>query len=501
MKEGGFHLLFSELIEGQTCLAAGGNQQVEISGIAYDSRQVQPGFLFVAVEGFTTDGHRYVEQAISRGAVAVVVQKEIPLPSGIAYARVPDSRLALALLSARFYDYPSRKLKVIGVTGTNGKTTTTHLVAAIYRAAGHKVGLIGTIANRIGDRVLPVVHTTPESLDLQKLLAEMVAEQVTVAVMEVSSHALALKRVAGCSFDAGVFTNITQDHLDFHRDMDDYLAAKTILFRELGKDDKPAVAIINVDDSRAKKIVAATSVPVFTYGLSLKAQVKARDVKVTPRGASFTVISPWGKRPVNLKLTGYFNVYNALAAVTAAVAAGIPLSLAVEALESVEGVPGRFELVDRGQDFTVVVDYAHTPDGLKNILTTARAITPGRLITVFGCGGDRDTSKRPLMGEIAARLSDLAVITSDNPRTEDPGRIIAQVEEGVRRVRSDYRVVPDRREAIRFALGVAAPGDTVIIAGKGHENYQIIGTTRYPFDDRIEASKALDEILNRGESL
>ncbi|MGB9825781.1 MAG: Mur ligase family protein, partial [Desulfofundulus sp.] len=265
-------MLFSELIEGQTCLAAGGNQQVEISGIAYDSRQVQPGFLFVAVEGFTTDGHRYVEQAISRGAVAVVVQKEIPLPSGIAYARVPDSRLALALLSARFYDYPSRKLKVIGVTGTNGKTTTTHLVAAIYRAAGHKVGLIGTIANRIGDRVLPVVHTTPESLDLQKLLAEMVAEQVTVAVMEVSSHALALKRVAGCSFDAGVFTNITQDHLDFHRDMDDYLAAKTILFRELGKDDKPAVAIINVDDSRAEKIVAATSVPVFTYGLSLKAQ-------------------------------------------------------------------------------------------------------------------------------------------------------------------------------------------------------------------------------------
>ncbi|RKO67459.1 UDP-N-acetylmuramoyl-L-alanyl-D-glutamate--2,6-diaminopimelate ligase [Desulfofundulus salinus] len=492
-------MLFSELIKGQNCLAVGGNQQVHISGIAYDSRQVQPGFLFVAVEGFTTDGHRYVEQAVSRGAVAVVVQKEIPLPSGIAYVRVPDTRLALALLAARFYGYPSRRLKLIGVTGTNGKTTTTHLLAAIYRAAGNKVGLIGTIANWIGDRVLPVAHTTPESLDLQKLLAEMVIEGVTVAVMEVSSHALALNRVAGCAFDAGVFTNITQDHLDFHRDMDDYLAAKTLLFRGLGQDGKPALAVINADDPRAGRIVAETRVPVFTYGLTAEAQVRAQEVKVTPRGVSFTVTSPWGEIPVSLKLTGYFNVYNALAAMTAAVAGGIPLPLAARALESVEGVPGRFELVDRGQDFTVVVDYAHTPDGLENILTTARAITPGRLITVFGCGGDRDPTKRPIMGEIAARLSDLPVITSDNPRTEDPMRIIAQVEEGVRRVRSNYRVVPDRREAIRFALGIAAPGDTVIIAGKGHENYQIIGTTKYPFDDRIEAIKALDEILSRGE--
>jgi UDP-N-acetylmuramoyl-L-alanyl-D-glutamate--2,6-diaminopimelate ligase len=490
-------LLFSELIEGQSCLAVGGNQQVHIAGIAYDSRQVQPGFLFVAVEGFTTDGHRYVEQAVSRGAVAVVVQKEIPLPSGIAFARVPDTRLVLALLAARFYGYPSRKLKLIGVTGTNGKTTTTHLLAAIYRAAGNKVGLIGTIANWIGDRVLPVSHTTPESLDLQKLLAEMVNDGVAVAVMEVSSHALALNRVAGCAFDAGVFTNITQDHLDFHRDMEDYLAAKTLLFRGLGQDGKPGLAVINVDDPRAERIAAATKVPVYTYGLSAGAQVRAQEVKVTPRGASFTVTGSWGECPVNLKLTGYFNVYNALAALTAAVAGGVPLPLAVRALESVEGVPGRFELVDRGQDFAVVVDYAHTPDGLENILTTARAITRGRLITVFGCGGDRDPTKRPLMGEIAARLSDLPVITSDNPRTEDPMRIIAQVEEGVRRVRSDYRVVPDRRKAIRFALGVAAPGDTVIIAGKGHENYQIIGTTKYPFDDRNEAIKALDELLNR----
>ncbi|SHI58590.1 UDP-N-acetylmuramoylalanyl-D-glutamate--2,6-diaminopimelate ligase [Desulfofundulus thermosubterraneus DSM 16057] len=492
--------MFSELIEGQTCLAVGGNQQVHIAGIAYDSRQVQPGFLFVAVEGFTTDGHRYVEQAVSRGAVAVVVQKEIPLPSGIAFARVPDTRLALALLAARYYSYPSRKLKLIGVTGTNGKTTTTHLLAAIYRAVGNKVGLIGTIANWIGGRVLPVSHTTPESLDLQKLLAEMVNNGIEVAVMEVSSHALALNRVAGCAFDAGVFTNITQDHLDFHRDMEDYLAAKTLLFRGLGRDGKPALAVINADDPRAERIAAATKVPVYTYGLSAEAQVRAQEVKVTPRGASFTVTGPWGECPVNLKLTGYFNVYNALAALTAALAGGVPLPLAVRALESVEGVPGRFELVNRGQDFAVVVDYAHTPDGLENILTTARAITRGRLITVFGCGGDRDPTKRPLMGEIAARLSDLPVITSDNPRTEDPMKIISQVEEGVRRIRSDYQVVPDRRQAIRFALGVAAPGDTVIIAGKGHENYQIIGTTKYPFDDRSEVTKVLDDLLSRGDA-
>ncbi|SHF24844.1 UDP-N-acetylmuramoylalanyl-D-glutamate--2,6-diaminopimelate ligase [Desulfofundulus australicus DSM 11792] len=496
-------MLFSELMEGQACLSTGGNQQVEIKGISSDSRQVEPGFLFVAVKGFTTDGHLYVEQALARGAAAVVVQKEVPLPAGVTFARVPDSRLALALLAARFYGYPSRKMKLIGVTGTNGKTTTTHLLAAIYRLAGNKVGLIGTIANRIGDRVLPVVNTTPESLDLQRLLAEMVGEGVTVAVMEVSSHALALHRVAGCEYDAGVFTNITQDHLDFHRDMEDYLSAKMLLFRNLGRGGKPALAVINIDDPQAERIMAVTGVPVYTYGLSAGAQVRAREVRVTPRGARFTVTSPWGECRVHLKLTGYFNVYNALAALTAAGAGGVPLPLAAQALETVENVPGRFELVDRGQDFAVVVDYAHTPDGLENILTTARAITRGRLITVFGCGGDRDPSKRPVMGEIAARLSDLAVITSDNPRTEDPMRIISQVEEGARQVRRDYRVVPDRREAIRFALENAAPGDTVIIAGKGHENYQIIGTTRYPFDDREEAVKVLDELLKkpvRGET-
>ncbi|MQL52316.1 UDP-N-acetylmuramoyl-L-alanyl-D-glutamate--2,6-diaminopimelate ligase [Desulfofundulus thermobenzoicus] len=487
-------MLFSELIKGQAHLATGGNLNIPVKGIAYDSRRVEPGFVFVAVPGFKTDGHLFVEQALARGAVAVVIQKDMVLPEGLAFMRVTDSRLALALLSARFYGEPSRKLQLMGVTGTNGKTTTTHLLAAIYRAAGEKTGLIGTIASWIGGRRLPVEHTTPESLDLQQLLARMVAEGVGVAAMEVSSHALALKRVAGCRFTAGVFTNITRDHLDFHRDMDDYLRAKALLFQGL---EEGAVAVINGDDPRSGQVMAVTRVPCYTYGLGEGVQVRAREINVTSRGVSFALNGPWGEARVNLKLTGYFNVYNSLAALTTAAARGVPLSLAVQALETVTGVPGRCELVDRGQDFTVVVDYAHTPDGLDNILKTARQFTAGRLITVFGCGGDRDRTKRPLMGEIAARLSDLAVVTSDNPRTEDPLRIIADVEEGVRRVRADYVVIPDRREAIRRAVAGAAAGDTVVIAGKGHEDYQIIGTARYPFDDRKEAARAIEEVLSR----
>lgn len=492
-------MLFGELVRGLPYLEMGGNMETEVKGIAYDSRQVRPGYVFVAVEGFSTDGHRFINQALGAGAVAVVMQKEVSLPSDVAYVRVADSRLALAHLSARFYGYPCQKLKIIGVTGTNGKTTTTHLLMAIYKKAGEKVGLIGTIANWIGERRLPVTHTTPESLDLQRLLAEMVAEGVTTVVMEVSSHALALNRVAGCAFNCGVFTNITQDHLDFHKDMEDYLAAKAKLFRELGAGGKAALAVINADDPRSGKIKAACRVPVYTYGLSQQAEVRAEDIKVTPRGVSFTALTPWGKARVNLKLTGHFNVYNALAALTASVADGVPLQLAVQALEGVEGVRGRFELVDCGQDFSVIVDYAHTPDGLENVLHTARQITSGRLICLFGCGGDRDRAKRPLMGEIAARLSDLPIITSDNPRTEDPLQIIAQIEEGVKRVRLDYLVVPDRREAIRLAIKEARAGDTVLIAGKGHEDYQIIGTTKYPFDDREEVIKALNEVRGRGE--
>lgn len=483
-------MLFSELIAEQKILAQQGNLAVPVRGIAYDSRKVEPGDVFIAIEGFQTDGHSYVEQAIAQGAAALVVQKPVAAPASVARVQVPDTRLALAMLSARFYGYPGRRLRLIGVTGTNGKTTTTYLLREIFQRAGSQVGLIGTIANWIGAHRLPVRHTTPESLDLQRLLAEMVAAGVDTVVMEVSSHALTLHRVAGCPFATAVFTNITQDHLDFHKDMADYLAAKKILFQMAEN-----FVVINNDDPAAPELARAARAKVITYGIGQKADLRATDIQVNPRGASFQVQTPWGAARLNLKLTGYFNVSNALAALAAGVAHGLPLQIIVQALESVTGVPGRFELIDRGQDFTVVVDYAHTPDGLASILKTARQLPHKRLLTVFGCGGDRDRSKRPLMGEIAARGSDLVVVTSDNPRTEDPLRIIADIEEGVQKVRrpGDYVVLPDRRRAIAYAIQTALPGDIVIIAGKGHEDYQIIGTTKFPFDDREEAVRALEK--------
>jgi UDP-N-acetylmuramoyl-L-alanyl-D-glutamate--2,6-diaminopimelate ligase len=431
--------------------------------------------------------------------VAVVVQREVELPPGTAWAQVNDTRRALALLSARFYGDPSARMKMIGVTGTNGKTTTTNLVAAVLAAAGRKVGLLGTIHNRIGDKILPVKHTTPESRDLQQLLGEMAEEGVETCVMEVSSHALALRRVEGCEFDVAVFTNLTQDHLDFHRNMEDYLAAKLKLFSGLvlpGKKKDGKYAVINADDRYAAAFKEAAGGTVYTYGVKEPADVWAEDIVVNARGVGFTVRGRWGVCPLKLGMTGLFNVYNTLAAFTAAAAMGIPVDTIKEALESTRGVPGRFELVDSGQDFAVIVDYAHTPDGLENILKTARQIAAGRLITVFGCGGDRDRTKRPLMGEIAAAYSDHAIITSDNPRTEDPLKIIEDVEAGVRPAaeKGGYTVEPDRRKAIRLAVETARPGDVVVIAGKGHEDYQIIGTQKFPFDDRREVTAALRDM-------
>lgn len=492
----GFTLLFEDLIGSVEVVARGGNLAVPVKGITYDSRLVEPGFLFVAIKGFQTDGHLYVRNALAVGAVAVVTQEKMALPAGVAWALVPDSRLALALLSACFFGNPSAGLRLVGVTGTNGKTTTTHLIAAVYRAAGAKVGLIGTVYNRIGERILPVRCTTPESLDLQKLLAEMVKEGVETAVMEVSSHALELNRVAGCDYDVAVFTNFTQDHLDFHNDMESYLAAKLKLFAGLSRPGGKTgrrYAVINADDPAARSVIAAAGGRVYTYGVNCPADVQAKDIRVTAGGAAFVIDGRWGRHHLTLRLTGLFNVYNALAAFTVGAATGIPPVLVKEALEKVDGVPGRFELVNAGQDFAVIVDYAHTPDGLENVLKTARQIAGSRLITVFGCGGDRDRKKRPLMGEVAARYSNLTILTSDNPRTEDPMEIIKEIEAGIDpAVR--YAVEQDRRIAMRRAFQLAKSGDVVVIAGKGHEDYQIIGKERYPFDDRREAAKILEEL-------
>lgn len=494
-------MLFRELLEAVEVLSTGGDPNTVITGITYDSRQVQPGFLFVAVKGYKFDGHEYISKALALGAAAVVVERKDELLPVMSWALVHDTRRALALLSARFFGNPSARLKMIGVTGTNGKTTTTNLIASILSGAGHKVGLIGTIHNKIGDRVFPVKHTTPESTDLQALLGEMTAEGVDTCVMEVSSHALALHRVEGCEFDAAVFTNLTQDHLDFHRDMEEYRDVKKRLFSGLSAPGVKAqkCSILNADDPSAKDLIEGAGGTVFTYGIKCPADVQAEDILVTARGARFTAAGRWGRCTLNLKMTGLFNVYNALAAYTASAALGVPVDVIKASLEAARGVPGRFELVDAGQDFAVVVDYAHTPDGLENILKTAKEVAGGRLITVFGCGGDRDRTKRPQMGAIAARYSDFAVITSDNPRTEDPLAIIQEIEQGLRpdAEKEKYTVEPDRRLAIRLAVGMARPGDVVVIAGKGHEDYQIIGTQKLPFDDRLEAAGVLEEFVSK----
>ncbi|MFZ5639897.1 MAG: UDP-N-acetylmuramoyl-L-alanyl-D-glutamate--2,6-diaminopimelate ligase [Bacillota bacterium] len=469
---------------------------LKVAGIAYDSRKVKPGAVFVCIEGFKTDGHNYIDSAVRNGAAAIVVQREVAVPEGVPLILAPDTRMALALLGAAFYDYPSRALTMIGVTGTNGKTTTTHLIEEILKENGKKVGLIGTIKNKIGDEELPVTNTTPESLDLQQLLAQMRDAGVSHVVMEVSSHALELGRVAGVEYDLGIFTNITQDHLDFHENMENYLAAKTKLFSGLGKNagkKHSKYGIINVDDPQADKIIAQTTAKVLTYGINNKADLRAQNINLRAEGVSFDVVTPGGELHLALQITGLFNVANALAAVAAAVALGLPLDSVKTALEQVRGVAGRLEKVDAGQDFAVLVDYAHTPDSLENIIKAARGFTRGRIITVFGCGGDRDRTKRPIMGAVSARLSDYSVLTSDNPRSEEPLAILADIEAGVKPLIGDdqYAVIPDRREAISFALKMAEPQDTVLIAGKGHETYQIVGDRVLPFDDRATALELL----------
>ncbi|MDI6710570.1 MAG: UDP-N-acetylmuramoyl-L-alanyl-D-glutamate--2,6-diaminopimelate ligase [Bacillota bacterium] len=481
----------AELISVLGVLEAGGDLNIEATGLACDSRQVAPGHVFVAVPGHATDGHLFIPQALERGAAALVVERVEPeWAAKAAWARVPDARRALAAAAAFFYGYPARSLRLTGVTGTNGKTTTTHLTRAVYRQAGLATGLIGTIHTLVGDTVLPAERTTPESLDLQRLWRRMVDSGVTHVVMEVSSHALRLGRVAPADFTAAVFTNLTQDHLDFHRDMEDYFAAKALLFTGLPPG---GLAVINADDPWGRRLAEMCGERAVTYGVE-GGTVRAGGVAVEARGASFRVASPWGGFPLRLKLTGLFNVYNALAAAAAGLAQGIEADAVRAGLEAVSGVAGRFERVDGGQDFTVIIDYAHTPDGLENVLRAARRVTEGRVISVFGCGGDRDQGKRPLMGRISGELADFTIVTSDNPRTEDPLAIIAAIEAGTRAVTARYSIVPDRREAIRAALEMARSGDIVLIAGKGHEDYQIIGMTKCPFDDRLVVREALAEM-------
>jgi len=476
-----------EIINGIEVIASSGDTQVIVQGIAMDSRHILPGDLYACVPGFQVDGHDFAVGAIASGAVALVVERFLPLD--VPQIKVANVRQVMGLLAANVYGRPSEKLELIGVTGTNGKTTITYLIERIATKQGKKVGLIGTLGSRINGRDIPGERTTPEAIDVQKLLAEMVDEGVSLAVMEVSSHAIDLGRVVGCEFDAAIFTNLTQDHLDYHKTMGEYFLAKSRLFANLKGVKQPKVSILNGDDPTFSKLSQASAAPAVSYGIDNAADYRAENVEVSPEGVHFQVRFRGKTQHIQYATPGIFSVYNALAAFAWGVERGYDGALVAEALADISGVPGRFESIRLGQSFQVIVDYAHTPDGLVNVVKTARDFTKGRLITVFGCGGDRDRGKRPIMGDAASQWSDFVIVTSDNPRTEDPDQIIKEVLVGVSGV--DYVALRDRKEAIWSACRMAKPGDTILIAGKGHETYQIFGTEVHPFDDREVAREAL----------
>jgi UDP-N-acetylmuramoyl-L-alanyl-D-glutamate--2,6-diaminopimelate ligase len=491
-------MTFLELLHGAEILSQTGNPS--ITGLEYDSRRVQGGDVFVAMRGESSDGNRFIDRAIAAGAVAIVTDSAAEKPRAeIAWAQVPHGRRALARLGANFYKRPAERLAITGVTGTNGKSTTAFLLEAILAAAGRKSALIGTIEYHVASRVLPAPHTTPEPLDLNRLLAEALGHGATEAVMEVSSHALAQQRVYGIPFDVAVFTNLTRDHLDYHHTMEEYFASKQILFEGCGTD-APRAAVVNVEDEFGEKLVKVSTKcgsEVLTYGLS-KGNFRAERIDITPRGTRLDLATPEETIPIFSPLIGKVNVYNILAAAGAAYARNCKPEAVAKGVTSLTRVPGRFERIDCKQPFTVVVDYAHTDDALRNLTALARefveqASQKGRVITVFGCGGDRDRAKRPLMGQAAGQGSDFVVLTSDNPRSEDPLAIINDAMVGLQRSGSKYKMEPDRRAAIALAIREARPGDIVLIAGKGHEKVQITCTGSIPFDDVEVAHQVLQD--------
>jgi UDP-N-acetylmuramoyl-L-alanyl-D-glutamate--2,6-diaminopimelate ligase len=482
-----------EIVGAEASALAGASAVGVVTAIAYDSRAVQPGAVFVALRGQKADGATFAAQAVARGAIAVVAETPRPVGLEATWIQVADARLALALLADRYFDSPSRRMPVVGVTGTNGKTTTSYLLASILDAAGLTAGVMGTVSYRVGRLERDAARTTPEASDVQQLLAEMIDQGCRSAVMEVSSHALALKRVDGMRFAAAVFTNLTRDHLDFHEDMEQYFAAKRRLFEML---DAHATGVVNADDPRAGALVAACP-RALTYGITQPADVTPGPFTLGIDGLTLDIRTPKGGLAVRSTLVGRPNVYNILAATATAVALDLPLDAVARGVHALPGVPGRFEVVSSSaDDVTVVVDYAHTDDALRNLLETARPLASRRLVTVFGCGGDRDTTKRPLMGMVAARLSDVVIVTSDNPRGEDPARIIDDIRRGITPASHparpvEVKAIVDRADAIERAVSLAGAGDMVLIAGKGHEKYQQIGDAVLPFDDVAVATEAL----------
>ncbi|GAB6098512.1 UDP-N-acetylmuramoyl-L-alanyl-D-glutamate--2,6-diaminopimelate ligase [Halanaerocella petrolearia] len=466
-----------------------GGLDIDIAGIAYDSRKVEEGYLFVAITGFKQDGHQFIQEAIENGARAVIVEQDIEL-NQIIVIKVDDSRRALAQLSAKFYDYPSQQLTVIGVTGTNGKTTTTYLIEAILKKVGVSTGVISTIKNKVGNETKKAIRTTPESLDLQRMLAEMLDKGVSHVVMEVSSHALKLNRVLGVDFNRQIFTNLTHDHLNFHHSLKDYLESKAKLFKLNNRS-----SIINFDDQYAVDIVRQAQGKVISYGLQEGLNFKAEDIKMNIKGVSYQLKGTEDKVSINLNLTGKFNVYNSLAAIATLSSLGFSLAGIKSGLEGITEIPGRFQYIDQSQDFGVIVDYAHTPDGMEKLLNTVNKFTTGKVTIVFGGRGNRDNQKRAIMGKLSVDLADLAIITSDSPHNEEPQKIITDIQEGINETEGvlgkDYRIIEDREEAIKKAIMLAKPEDMVLITGRGHETTQKFGDQTIDLDDRKVAREAL----------
>jgi UDP-N-acetylmuramoyl-L-alanyl-D-glutamate--2,6-diaminopimelate ligase len=489
-------MTFQHLLDGAEFLSLSGNP--DVTGVEYDSRRVKPGNVFVAMRGETSDGNRFIDNAIQSGAVAIVTDSPAETPrEGVAWALVPHGRRALARISENFYRRPAERIAITGITGTNGKSTTAFLIESILTAAGRKSALIGTIEYHVAGKVYPAPHTTPEALELARLFSEALGQGATEAVMEVSSHALAQQRIFGIPFDVAVFTNLTRDHLDYHNTMDEYFAAKRVLFEGCGTD-APRAVVTNLDDEYGAKLAEFSrkrSATVLTYGWD-RGDFHADKPDITPRGTRFDIVTPKEKLAVFSQLIGRVNVYNILAAAAACYARGCDRDSIVRGVNSLTHVPGRFERVDCGQPFTVVVDYAHTDDALRNLTSLAREFVSrgglgARVITLFGCGGDRDRAKRPLMGEAAGRGSDFVVLTSDNPRSEDPRAIINDALVGLQKTGVKYAVDPDRRKAIALAINDARPGDIVLLAGKGHEKMQATKDGSHPFDDVEVAQETL----------
>ncbi|MBQ9737500.1 MAG: UDP-N-acetylmuramoyl-L-alanyl-D-glutamate--2,6-diaminopimelate ligase [Clostridia bacterium] len=478
-------MTLSKLLSNTKITGMQGNIDIKVSGIAFNSAEVKPGDVFVCISGFKTDGHIYAKDALEKGAVAIVAEKPLE-DTAATVVYVENTRLAFAHMAAEYYEYPFRKFRLIGITGTNGKTTTTYLVKAILESCGHKVGLIGTNQNMIGDEVIPSHHTTPDALELMKLFARMAEENVDSVVMEVSSHSLALDRVAACEFDVGAFTNVTQDHLDFHQTMENYIQAKAQLFGMCHK------GVMNFDDEAFEKISKDSSCDIIRYSAKQETQLYAENIDYMADGVSFDIVYNGKKAKAELAIPGQFSVYNALTAAGCCIGLGLNLSQITKGLKSASGVKGRIEVVKTSTDYTVIIDYAHTPDGLVNILKTIRGFAKARIITLFGCGGDRDKTKRPQMGKIAGELSDFCVVTSDNPRSEEPAAIIEDILVGIKETNCEYKVIENRFDAIEFALDHAKKDDIILLAGKGHELYQILKDRTIVFDEREIVLKLIE---------